>query len=373
MKYRYHTLSFCLLAVCVQLQAQGIVESIVKSPVTTNGNVAGQPTDLVVNLNFSDLSFAEFLNPAVLGGSLAAGNTLTVVLPDEFTIDPSVPVSTITSSDTCTPGNVQCNTGFIVQGQPQRPILPILAGDTPTPVYSVTLSDVGGQNAFVFTADSDLGPGSAVAGAGIKGIHLVTPGVTNPPAGEYEIEVIAQTGPGGTEQRGSALVTILESTQPSINVVSVFNEGNPNTIFQSTGLGAPTPLAHDFLLWGADDAPIVGAEIEMQSPELALIRTGDTVIGNITIEGPLDGGHRLLTEQIFNDPVNGPLFGTPAGRFRSVFEAGNVPGDFTITYNLDGGTSARMFVSVVPEPSSFGLLGIALLIGASAYRKPRIC
>ena len=111
----------------------------------------------------------------------------------------------------------------------------------------------------------------------------------------------------------------------------------------------------------------------MQSPELALIRTGDTVIGNITIEGPLDGGHRLLTEQIFNDPVNGPLFGTPAGRFRSVFEAGNVPGDFTITYNLDGGTSARMFVSVVPEPSSFGLLGIALLIGASAYRKPRIC
>ena len=89
-------------------------------------------------------------------------------------------------------------TRFIVQGQPQRPILPILAGDTPTPVYSVTLSDVGGQNAFVFTADSDLGPGSAVAGAGIKGIHLVTPGVTNPPAGEYEIEVIAQTGPGGT-------------------------------------------------------------------------------------------------------------------------------------------------------------------------------
>ena len=46
-------------------------------------------------------------------------------------------------------------------------------------------------------------------------------------------------------------------------------------------------------------------------------------------------------------------------------------GDFSLTYNMNGGTSAQMFVTVVPEPSSAVLLAMGVLAFVNVSRRRR--
>jgi hypothetical protein len=60
-----------------QSEGSGIVASVAKAPIDPAGDVAGERTDFVVNLDTS-------LDPAVNGRALLAGKTIKVTLPDDF-------------------------------------------------------------------------------------------------------------------------------------------------------------------------------------------------------------------------------------------------------------------------------------------------
>ena len=72
-----------------QVHAAGIVDSIVKAPIASDGNVAGAVTDFVINL---DIPF----DPNLQGRSLAQGKTIKIVLPEAFIKeDAALPTQTV--------------------------------------------------------------------------------------------------------------------------------------------------------------------------------------------------------------------------------------------------------------------------------------
>ena len=314
----------------------GIVSSAQSAPILPDGDVAGAVTIFDINLDTS-------LDPSVTGRSLMQGKTIKVTLPDAFQKVDDRPTKTIFGSDDCMPPDLRCNTGALLQGWPQHPILPLVP---PNPTgelhYSVSAEDT---HTFVFTANVDIVPGLAVPGPGIKQVHMLLTGFVNPAPGVYDIHVEAETGPGGSVEEGTAKLFILPSIVPRINVASAFNAGSPNTIYQTAPTGAPTTLPYDFLLWDADGEPLTGVTIEpVDETHWSLVVDSEDV-GNVELDGP-DGatGQELVSlEPSFE--VNSPILGVPTGRLTAQCSTGSEAGDYALTFRMDGGTSARMFVT----------------------------
>lgn len=317
-----------------------IVSTIIKAPVRPDGNVAGAVTDILINLDTS-------LNPAVTGRSLLAGRTIKITLPEQFIDQQNLPIMDILSSPDCAPGNLQCSTGALLQGWPQHPILPAVPGFPPGSGEPQYLFSFEKPNTLVFTAVVDIHPGAAFAGPGIKQMHLMLYGFTNPEhPGYYPVIVNAETGPEGELETGSGLVHIIPQTRPSINVTSAFNGVRANTIYQTASPGELTPFAYDFLLWDRTGSPLEGATVEMIHPDFALIKQGKEVIGHVIISAP-DGatGQEVFTEAPATI-INAPISALPTARMTSFFRAGNVTGQYVMNFMLTDGNTLQMFVDV---------------------------
>jgi hypothetical protein len=165
-----------LLLLCGTAAAEGIVASISKAPVIADGDVTGMPTDYVITLTGS-------LDHNVPGRSLAAGDIIKVIFPPEFDLEnlnpmyplldaptPLPPVAPLQDND-CVPAYLTCTTAVILRGWPQDPYFP--------PALFHTLSIDTSENALVFTAQQDL-VAIPPTSPGIKQIHLILNGVTNP-------------------------------------------------------------------------------------------------------------------------------------------------------------------------------------------------
>ena len=187
MKSPMRLLSTGLLISGTALLAGCPITSVVKAPITPDGDVAGAPTDLVLNLDKS-------LDPAFPGRTLLANCAVRVTLPHKFVR--VAPVQDVFTPD-CAPGNFQCTTGVFLQGWPQHPILPHFPVPPlgPATEYMLTLE---GHNTLVFTALKDLSaPNTSPApGPGLKQIHLIN-GFLNPKRpGRYPIHLEFTDGPG---------------------------------------------------------------------------------------------------------------------------------------------------------------------------------
>lgn len=317
-----------------------LVSTIIKAPVRPDGNVAGAVTDILINLDTS-------LNPAITGRSLLAGRTIKITLPEQFIDQQKLPIDDILSSPDCAPGNIQCSTGALLQGWPQNPILPAVPAFPPgsgEPQYLFSFEE---PNTLVFTAVTDLNPGTAFAGPGIKQLHLMLYGFTNPEhPGYYPVIVNAETGPEGELETGTGLVHIIPQTRPSINVTSAFNGVRANTFYQTASPGELAPFAYDFLLWDRNDLPLEGATVEMIYPDFALIKQGEDVIGHVTISAPYGAtGQAVFTEEPATI-INSPLSALPTARMTSFFRAGNITGQYVLNFMLTGGNTLEMFVDV---------------------------
>ncbi len=330
-----------LCAATFPVQAtDNIVSAVVKAPVVADGDVVSAATDLVIDLDTS-------LEPAVTGRTLLAGRTIKVILPDQFVNTGLLPLQDVFSSPTCIPGNLQCNTAVLLQGWPQHPILPRVPpapAGVGAPQYSLSLD---GTNTIVFTANVDLVPGVPLSGPGIKQIHLILNGFTNPAhPGFYPIAVEAETGPNGEVERGNGTVHILPRIRPSINVTSAFNPGAPNTIFQKTTPGELTPLPYDFLLWDRTGDPFEGVTVEMVNPDYALLKQGNSVVGHVAIETPPGTTEQKVFTQEPSSVINAPITGVPMARLTAFFRAGSAIGKYVVTFALNGGNAVQMFVEV---------------------------
>lgn len=315
------------------IQAQeaesGTVASIVKAPIIADGTVAGAPTDFVFNFDVS-------IDPNVNGYTLLEGNSISITLPEGFSDTGAFPIANITSSDTCVPGNIQCTTGVLVQGWPQRPV--------PPPMY--TFSYDPDTNTVTFTANEDIIP-NAPDFPGIKQAHLITIGFVNPDEpGEYMIEVTTEFGESGDPVTTTRPLMILPEITPSINQVAGYNEGVPNPIYQTTGTGEMTPLPFDFLLFDANGAPMNHVTVMHTSANHALLKQGEWIVGEVFIDAPAGAtGHMLVTESP-SAPANAPVLGTPTSRLTVMFMAGDTAGDYVLTFALHGGNAVQRFVIV---------------------------
>jgi hypothetical protein len=293
----------------------------VKAPIVPNGNVAGELTDIVLNLGVD-------LDPSVPGWTLPDGESITVTLPDGFESN-GLPIGNLGPG--C-PG-FACTTGVLLQGWPQHPI------GAPPPFTEVYVFSQGATpNTIVITATDDLTPATPLE-PGIKQIHLIALGHVNPRPGRYMIEVTSSVG-----HAVSVPIHIVPRIRPSINVTSALNAGTPNTIHQSTSVGAEAPLTHAFYLWDAGGEGMIGVTVEMINAHHALMRQGDRVVGQAFIGAPSGATGHSVESVAPSTPGNAFLFGVPTGVLEVRFTAGSEAGAYHVTYQLAGGNAAHMVV-----------------------------
>jgi hypothetical protein len=350
------TVSLCFvvsLAASTAYAQTGLVASISKAPVTPDGDVAGAVTDFVINL-------AVDQDPSEPGLKLDAGESIRVVLPDAFVFtDPKGrPITDLFGAKDCVPTMLKCSTGGLLQGWPQHPILPSFPPGK-EPQYTFSYDEEA--NSVIFTAVKDI-DGVPLPGPGIKAMHMLLLGFTNPKQpGYYPIRVSFHSVDGAERAAGVGKFMIRPAITPSINITSVFvpgdenggNPPNPNTIYQETTAGAITPMPWDFLIWDSNGNAYEGLEIVSESETGGSIVHNETKVGTVTISTPVgatgqgvSGGPSV---KIPGTPLIGSSFGAPipTGRLTAIFTAGSEPGRYFTTFTLDGGNSATMVVDVL--------------------------
>ena len=346
--------------------AAGIVKSIEKSSNIADGDVTGKPTDIVITLDGS-------MDHNTPGRGLAAGNQIKVIFPPEFdlaNLDPAYPLSNICKITPpgklpCHGNNLQCTTAVLSHGWPQQPVRP--------PIMYYTLDIDPFENAFVFTALQDIVPNPPTK-PGIKKLHLMLHGVSNPHPGEYYIRVESQTGVDNSWETGSGILKISPKARPSVNITSVFvkalsgqlppnyspacgpgtmppNDDNP--VYQTTTVGSPAPYVWTFLIWGKNMNPVSNVYLDWTNGNHALLRSGKKAIGHVFIETPpsaIDYGIEVIdcprflpwAPVIASTPGIGPQ---PVGRLDLLFHAGDMVGEYITTVTLNNGNEVQMVVS----------------------------
>jgi hypothetical protein len=332
--------------------ATGIVSSVVKAPISPDGDVAGAVTDFVINL-------AVDMNPSVPGKILTKGESIHIKLPASFTFsnEANYPLQNLLSAAECKPGLIKCSTGVLLHGWPQHPILPSFP---PGKVSQYSLTYEPSSNTIIYTANKDF-VDLPFKGPGVKQAHLLLFGFVNPKQpGNYPIGVSLHDKSGKERESGVGDLVVRADIAPSINVTSVFVPGdkkgglppNPNTIYQKAEVGKPAPMPWDFLMWNTDGKAYAGVEIEQENGDGGtLVHNGKTV-GKFGISSPkgakgqsVSGGPSV---RLPATPVIGKSFGAPipVGRLTAMFTAGSAPGRYTTTFELDGGNSVTMIVDV---------------------------
>jgi hypothetical protein len=330
------------------------VVSIVKAPISPDGDVAGARTDFVIN-------FAVDPDLAVAGLDLQAGQVIRVALPGgfKFANGAEFPVRNTLSAKDCAPALFKCTTAVLLHGWPQHPILPAVPKSGKS---QFDLTYDAEQNAFFFSV-VDLGE-VFLPGPGPKQMHLLAFGFENPEdAGDYAIDVSLLDTDGTALWSEAANLTIREEIAPSINITSVFvpgdvNDGrppNPNTIYQSADVSAPAPMPWDFLIWDGTGAPFVGIEVMQRDGAGGDLVAGGSVVGSFVIHGPDGASGQVLaggpSVALPGTPVIGASFGdpVPAGRLTAQFTAGDAPGRYVTTFELAGGNAVSMIVDAVTK------------------------
>ena len=303
---------------------------------TPDGTTAGRVTDILINLEVP-------LAPNLPGLTLLEGNQIRVTLPEEILYDNEAdfPIKSV-GEENCTPGNLQCSTAVLLQGWPQNPIRP--------PGKKYSLSYETDTHTIIFTALEDLVP-DPPREPGIKQIHLILNGFTNPAEpGSYPVQVAAEVGLGGAEEQGVGSFQVLPEPRPSLNVTSVFNGEppyRPNTFYQIANPGEFSLYPYDFLLWGAGGEALEGVTIEPVDSRHSLLVQGDALIGHVYTDAPaLAEGHQV-TAPAASTIINAPVTGFETGRRTVCFQAGSVPGDYVVTFKLNGGNTITMHIDVI--------------------------
>ena len=311
-----------------------------KAYTSDEGYSVGQPTDVVFDLGMD-------LDPSVPGRTLKAGDSIRITLPEEFTNN-GLPAA---APSECDVAGGECNTVFLLQGWPDSYF------PTTDESYSV---EMDGSHTFVITAATDLGPSAGAPG--IKQIHLLAPGFTNPDEySEYRVQIEAETGPDGALE--STLGSFVPSEWYGFDLTSSCagpgdGAAHATPIYQQTRVGESAEWPYDFLMW---DSPPSGwfGDITLQplaSPGGTVVPEGPTILeaGGFTSElyelGPwwIEGPEGATGATVTAEPVEEvelPMTGQSIPRLRVQFTAGDLPGRYTFHWGYSD--HQKMFVDVV--------------------------
>lgn len=301
---------------------------------SSGGYDSGQPADLLFDLGIS-------LDPAVPGRTLMAGDAIRITLPDEFTSS-ELPADVPSACDAAA---TECNTGYLLQGWPQSYF--------PTTNEYYTL-EMDGTHTFVFTATQDLGPSSGAPG--IKQIHLMAPGFTNPEVvTEYQVLLESETGPDGELESDTISFVPLEvDGGDSIQPTGAY--GGPgdgaayaNPVYQQARVGDSPEWAWDFVMWGPDEQPYGDVVLRPLRENTGIwVPEGPTILAAGAfanevyslrawwIEGPEGASGATVTAEPSVE-VEAPISGQAGTRLTVHFTAGDLPGRYVFHYSYNDG------------------------------------
>jgi hypothetical protein len=301
--------------------------SFVKAPVARDGTTAGAPLDFLV-------SFAD-PDPSVDGVGMTAGGTITLVLDPAFDL-------TGNHVDTPLPPGPP-PVVIVLQGWPQSPRVTFpYTTDIDATTNTITLELVDDW------AVGDFGPGP-------KAVHLALLLSTNPEvAGRYSIDVAITPDPGGPTMEGHGHINIIPNVRPSVNVVSLFSgpPGPPppffNPLYQEVSLG-DAGVQVGMYLWEHGGGPASGTDLQMINADRGMLVQDGRSVGQVWINSPRGATDHTLVVSTTPSPFEGPAFvtGQPTWVLVTQFTPDPaVPGDYTVTFGMNGGNTQTMHYHV---------------------------
>ncbi len=308
--------------------------TIAPSPVTTDGNVAAFPTDLILML-------PQAGDAQVPGLAFGTGGSITITLPPAFTRVAERPINVA-----------------VPRGWPQADVCCYVA------------SAVGNVLTITFTTpvktDGPDAPGVKILA------HIRGGAFRNPSAGTYPIVAQVRETSAAPPRTASGSVTILaEVPAARIAPTNFLLPRGANANGQTVAINRPAPALLGFLLWRAG-APLNGVGVIPAQPSQypkynggLLVRDangdgiltlpGDEVVGGIIGKAPsgatgqsAQSPVRANGTPILSGQLNG--YGTTepvAGLLPVRFTTGNLPGEYTPTFELSGGNSVQITVRAV--------------------------
>lgn len=324
------------------------------SPVSFDGNVAGQATDTVFVL-------VPDANPASPGFGMRAGESLRLDLPAAFRRNASVAISA--DSDT----NL-----VLTKGWPQGSVR--LAGQ-----YRVSYAER--TNSMAVTALQDIVAQGANA-PGIKVIHLRGRSFVNPAPGDYPVLVTHAAAGGVALARWQGQLKVIGGAPAARLAPTNFHLApGVNADFQTVSAGQVVQHPLGVLLWGAGGAALQGVGIAPRDLVRFPRYTGgllvqdtnhdrrldpavDKIVGGIIGAAPSGATGQVATSPV--GPDGAPLLsgdvlrssgypeaaggGKPnPGLLAIQFKAGDKAGLYQPTIELIGG-NAYQFTVQVPAP-----------------------
>lgn len=342
--------AFAAMAGCASAPAPGARPLMTApSPVSFDGHVAGQATDIVFVL-------VPDADPAVVGLSMRAGEALRLTLPSAFRRNPAVTISADTDANL-----------VLTKGWPQGAVR--LAGQ-----YRVGYDDRA--HAMTVTALRDIAAGDANA-PGIKVVHLRGRTFVNPAAGDYPVAVTQSAADGAPLATWQGRIRVLAEAPPARLAPTNFHLApGSNAEFQQVAPGQLAPLTWGLLLWGPKGAPLDGVGIAPSDPAKYPRYTGgllvqdsnrdrrldaatDQVVGGIVGAAPQGATGQAATSPVGSDgtpvlsgePLRHPGYPPAAGGGKPnpgllviQFRAGDKPGLYRPTVELVGGNGYQFTV-----------------------------
>jgi hypothetical protein len=322
---------------------------IAPSPVTSHGNVAGQPTNMIFVM-------VPNPNPAVAGFGMQAGDTLRIALPEAFRRNPAVAISADTDLNL-----------VLTKGWPQRDVH--LEGQ-----YRIGYDDA--THSMVVTATHAIAPSGANA-PGIKVIHLRARTFINPAAGRYPVTLTHAAADGRVLAVWQGQVAVLEHAPAARLAPTNFQLAPPlNSTYQLVIPGQVAPHALGLLLWGLQGVPMSGVGIAPRdlvhyprytggllvqdtNHDHRLDPTTDKVVGGIVGAAPQGAtgqaatsplradGTPILSGEVMRDPGYPAAMGggkLDPGLLTIQFRAGDKPGLYRPTVELIGGNAYQFTI-----------------------------
>lgn len=231
------------------------------SPVTFDGNVAGQGTDLVF------LLIAD-ANPATPGFTMRRGESLQLVLPAAVKRNVAVPISPDTDLNL-----------VLTKGWPQAAVR--LAGQ-----YRIGFDDKA--NAVTVTALQDIAATGSNA-PGIKVMHLRGRSFLNPMAGYYPVTVTHAGADGRPIVTWQGQLQVLADPPAARLAPTNFHLApGANSDFQKVAAGQVAPDALGLLLWGPRGAALNDVGIAPRDLTRYPRYTGGLLVQDSNHDGRLD-------------------------------------------------------------------------------------
>lgn len=332
------------------VSAQALVTA--PAPVTFDGNVAGQATDVVFVL-------VPDPNPATPGLALRAGDRLQLALPAAFGRNPAVAVSADTDLNL-----------VLTKGWPQGAVR--LAGQ-----YRVGYDERA--HAMTVTALQDV-PASGANAPGIKVIHLRGRTFVNPMPGSYAVSVTHAAADGRALARWQGQLAVLDDAPAARLAPTNFHlPPGVNSDYQKVPTGSVAPLTLGLLLWGPQGSALNGVGIAPRDLARFPKYTGGLLVQDTNQDGRLDpaadkvvggiigaapagatgqaatsplgaDGKPVLSGATLRDPAYPPAAGggkPNPGLLAIQFRAGSLPGLYRPTVELIGGNAYQFTIEGV--------------------------